>query len=113
MSVIILNSNLATDVNPHVDSLYSIIEQPALSKDHQRKDTDKILEDQTAILEMDDIDDFDSDDGSDTDKKPSMDRPKTHLPPKSKVKSIGYKVNDSKDDPASVSPCEPEIIVID
>lgn len=113
MSIIVLNSNLATDVNPHVDSLYSIIGRPALSKDHQRNGTDKILEDQSAILEMDDIDDFDSDDGSDTDKKPSMDQPNTHLPPKGKVKSMGFKVIDPKEGPASVSPCEPEIIVID
>ncbi|CAJ1952520.1 unnamed protein product [Cylindrotheca closterium] len=100
------------DVNPHVDNLYSITGQPALSRDHQRNETDKILEDQTAILEMDDIVDYDTD-GSGNGMKPQMDQPTSHLPPKAKVESIDYKADNCKNDPASVSPCEPEIIVID
>eukprot|EP00526_Cylindrotheca_closterium_P014570 CAMPEP_0113629980 /NCGR_PEP_ID=MMETSP0017_2-20120614/15570_1 /TAXON_ID=2856 /ORGANISM="Cylindrotheca closterium" /LENGTH=281 /DNA_ID=CAMNT_0000540413 /DNA_START=6 /DNA_END=851 /DNA_ORIENTATION=+ /assembly_acc=CAM_ASM_000147 len=107
-----LRTIVPNDVNPHVDSLYSMIGQPALSKDHQRNETDKILEDQTAILEMDDIVDYDSD-SSDNDMKPSIDHPKSHFPPKIVAKSKDGKANNSKNDPASVSPCEQEIIVID
>lgn len=101
-----LGSKLATDVNPHVDSLYSMIGQPALAKNHIRNETEQMLEDQAAVLEMDDIVEYDSD-ASDNQKNLSIDQSKDEM------NSIDLKLSNSKSGPASISPSEPEIIVID
>jgi hypothetical protein len=53
----------STDVNPQVDNLYSIVGQHKVEKNAMQKEVDKGLEEQTAILQMDDIVDYDSDTG--------------------------------------------------
>jgi hypothetical protein len=51
----------SSDVNPQVDNLYSIVGQHKREKNATQKEIDKGLDEQAAILQMDDIVDYDSD----------------------------------------------------
>lgn len=86
-----------------MDSLYSIVGKWVNAKDHHGTKTDRIMEEQSAILEIDDIVDYDSD----ASEKLSIDKPKDE------IKSADCNLHKVKKDPVSISPCEPEIIVID
>lgn len=74
--VLILFFNWFAEVNPSVDNLYSVARENLVSEERHsnREEDDKALKEQTEILEMDDIVDYDSEDST-----PNHDSKGSHL----------------------------------
>lgn len=104
-----MNANFVKDVIPHVGSLHPMNGQRTVARDK----IDKILEDQAAILEMDDILSYDSDEYSGDHKNHSIDQSQNNVPLPVEAKSTTCSIAKEKVDHINVMPIEPEIIVID